>query len=202
MFSVQDALELLPELFSLFQLLFEEEKNIEGWSIKRSKEYLLQSIWLFVANLYSRDASSVSDAKESVKESESVENVQYTNLNIDIAKGYLNQDLRSFERVIRYDPFNTDALVGLAQHTFEKLSSEVSKSVFSLDDNNTLSDLKLKLELCLENSLEGHFCPELWFYLSKIYEIYNDHTRMEAALLNCIKYEEENPIRDFKHCRF
>ncbi|KAL6946560.1 hypothetical protein ACO0RG_000715 [Hanseniaspora osmophila] len=202
MFSVQDALELLPELFSLFQSLFEQEKNVEGYTIKRSKEYLLQSIWLFVANLYSRDANSFSDANESVKESENVENVQYTNLNINIARGYLDQDPRSFERVIRHDPFNTDALVGLAQYTFETLIPDDTKPVFSPESNNTLSDLKLKLELCLENSIEGHFCPELWFYLSKIYDIYNDHIRMESALLNCIKYEEENPIRDFKHCRF
>ncbi|KAH3899251.1 Ypp1p SCDLUD_004685 [Saccharomycodes ludwigii] len=192
MFGVKDALEMLPEVFELYSSLFNDDHSKH--SIKHSKEYLLQYIWLFTANLYIKDGS-VQDAKEAVKESEAVEGADFKNLNHNIAKGYLKKSLDEFEACFYHDPVNTEALIGFAELAFETV--EDAKC-----DNSLIANLYLRLETCIKKSIAGYISPEIWWYLSKIYEKYDDPLSYENALWNCVKFEEERPIRELDFCKY
>ncbi|CAR21425.1 Ypp1p [Lachancea thermotolerans CBS 6340] len=222
MFGVNDALELLPELFELFNFAFPENgKNGDlGSAYNKTKDYLHQSVWLFAVKLYLTQGLIV-DAREALAESRNVTK-NFQNLNNDLADGYLSLDvdgkkaLRSFEKVLFYDALNIDAIVGFAKclvPTSQENSSHQlqpqTPSAAGLDAFTGEKDrsaayarLKMVLEEVVERSIEGCHAPEVWWYLSRVYENYDDTERLETSLWNCVKYQELQPIRDFKNCNF
>ncbi|SCU79129.1 LAFA_0B00936g1_1 [Lachancea sp. 'fantastica'] len=221
MFGVEDALELLPELFELLDTAFPSDAtdcNL-GPEFNKSKEYLQQTVWLFVVKLYMR--KSPSDAREALAESRA-QTTKFQNLNNDLAEGYMalasdkKRSLELFEKVLFYDPLNIDATVGFAkclipdpeedtvhQMALQK-SSEAKSDAFvgEKDRSAAFARLKILLEEVIDKSIEGYHSPELWWYLAQVYENYDDHERMESSLWNCVKFEELRPIRDFKMCNF
>ncbi|CUS24543.1 LAQU0S17e01310g1_1 [Lachancea quebecensis] len=222
MLGVNDALELLPELFELFNFAFPQngENSDLGSAYNKSKDYLHQSVWLFAVKLYLTQGLSA-DAREALAESRNVTK-KFQNLNNDLANGYisLNVDgkkaLHSFEKVLFYDPLNIDAIVGFAKcliptnqenvsHQLEpQMPSAVGFDAFTgeKDRSAAYARLKMVLEEVVEKSIEGCHAPEVWWYLSRVYENYDDTERLETSLWNCVKYQELQPIRDFKNCNF
>lgn len=221
MFGVNDSLELLPEVFELFADLFPESEQIKlGSEPNQTKEYLLQAIWLFACKLYLRNGN-FKEAQDALKESLNVK-TDFKNLNNNLARGYLSlQDrnsaaLTEFESVLFYDPMNVDAIVGFAKLIFPEVGETAdykqsplqtqykTDQIFANDEDRSAAcaSLKLMLEQVIENSIDGYHSPEIWWYLSQIYEQYGDSDRLEASLWNCVKFEELEPIRDFKNCNF
>ncbi|QLL33587.1 hypothetical protein HG536_0E04980 [Torulaspora globosa] len=235
LFGTLDASEMLPEVFELYSVLFPadtEEFDRIGDKCKQSKEYLLQAIWIFAANLYMRLGDKVEDAKKAISEAEQVTD-KFKNLNCDLARGYLKlingeprAALSNFETVLFYDPLNVNALIGFAQIIFPEELNEseaalreywhleesnkgahsaggTTQQVFvsDLDKSAACARLKFLLEYAITKSIEAYHSPEVWWYLSSIYEKYEDQS-YKASLLNCIRYKESDPIRAFQSCNF
>ncbi|CAI6529850.1 Ypp1p [Saccharomyces cerevisiae x Saccharomyces kudriavzevii VIN7] len=230
-FGTLEALETLPEVFELYTTLFPDsqpELNSMGPKYSQTKEYLLQMIWIFAANMYMRTKDNDSDAKAAIKEAIHVES-KFKNLNCNIANGYLsiiknepNVALKEFETVLYYDENNLDALIGFAALIFpEELDKEErnleSYYTLSLDKKPTKSArltfvnetdrsaayarLKFLLECAILESVEAYHCPDVWWYLSLIYEKYQDD-EYKSSLLKCVKYQELNPIRSLRYCNY
>lgn len=148
-FGTLEALETLPEVFELYATLFPDSQpklNSMGPKYSQTKEYLLQMVWIFAANMYMRTKDNDEDAKAAIKEASNVES-KFKNLNCNIANGYLSiiKDepgvaLKEFETVLYYDENNLDALVGFAELIFpEELGVEETNLeryyTLSLDKN-------------------------------------------------------------------
>lgn len=217
--GANDALELLPDLFQLFNKLFEKGESNIGAASNQTKEYLLQLLWLFALRLY-MSAENQDEAENSLSESLKVE-AGFKNLNNNLAAGYLalevdgNKALKEFETVLFYDKLNVDAIVGIArsllpdvpvesQHKLVKIGTKpkLRRDGFSgeRDRSAAFARLKLLLEQAIEKSIDAYNTPEVWWYLSQIYEIYGDADRQEISLWNCVKFQELQPIRDFRNC--
>lgn len=229
-FGTMDALEMLPEAFELYASLFPEgtkEFDSIGKAINQSKEYLLQLIWIFAANMYLRLSDKALDCKNAIKEADNVTD-SYKNLNCNIANGYLylvggklKKSLKEFETVLFYDQYNVNAMLGLAEIVFpsdesqsesslqdyyelvpkEKHSSSPKVFVNALDESAATARLKFLLEYSTTKSIEAYYSPDVWWYLSTIYGRIGDEGYKEA-LLNCIRYQETMPVREFKFCNF
>ncbi|CEP62668.1 Ypp1p LALA0_S06e00936g [Lachancea lanzarotensis] len=220
MFGVEDALELLPELFELLDSAFPPEMtdgcNL-GPEFNKSKEYLQQTVWLFVVKLYM--CWSPSDSREALAESRA-QTTKFQNLNNDLAEGYMSlatdkkRSLELFEKVLFYDPMNIDATVGFAKclipdtdenevHNMAVQKKDAPQNdafIGDKDKSAAFARLKILLEAIIDKSIDGYHSPELWWYLAQVYENYGDRERMESSLWNCVKFEELRPIRDFKMC--
>ncbi|CAI4063802.1 hypothetical protein SUVZ_07G4260 [Saccharomyces uvarum] len=230
-FGTLEALETLPEVFELYTKLFPDsrpELNSAGPKYSQTKEYLLQMVWIFAANMYMRTKENDSDAKAAIKEATKVES-KFKNLNCNISNGYLsiikdeaNVALKEFETVLYYDEYNLDALIGFAELIFpeeldgneEKLESYYTLSldkkstkraqltfVNDTDRSAAYARLKFLLECAILESIEAYHSPEVWWYLSLIYEKYQDD-EYKNSLLKCVKYQELNPIRSFRYCNY
>lgn len=233
-FGTLDATEMLPEVFELFSSLFPEDtKEFDriGKECNQTKEYLMQLIWVFSANMYMRLGDRVDDSKNAIKEAKRVTDA-FKNLNCDIATGFLNaltgdkkEALKKFESVLFYDPMNVNAMIGFAEIVFpEELTgsestlsnyyqlngsftgsqtAEKDNRVFANDVDKSVACARLKfmLEYAITKSIEAYHSPEVWWYLSLVYEKYEDKTYKES-LLNCIRYKESNPIRGFRFCNY
>lgn len=232
-FGTLDALEMLPELFELYSLLFPaDDKRFDtiGDSYNQTKQYLLQMVWLFASELYIKIPENYKDAGDAIKEAVSVSQ-EFKNLNCNTAEGYLSlannqykRALKEFNTVLLADPYNVSALVGLAQVVYPEGDTkicnyyrlrpptpdslnedEISKqeSIFTseADKSANIARLKLLLQSAITHSIEASRSPELWWYLSLIYEQYKDNG-YENALINCVKYKETEPIYPFKYCDF
>lgn len=219
-FGIREALEMLPETFELFMNVFpENSRDNIGPEHNQTKEYLLQTVWLFSATLYLNNNDYV-NSWDALSESEKVTN-DFTNLNHNLGKAYLSFGkndqlaLENLETVLFYDALNVDAIVGFGRLLFSDNTKEQLNDIYPQDiGNNTdvfiseenrssaIARLKLLLEQVIEKDIIGYHTPEIWWYLSKIYEIYGDSERLEFSLWECIKFQELDPIRDFKFCNF
>ena len=230
-FGTLEALETLPEVFELYTTLFPDsqpELNSLGPKYSQTKEYLLQMVWIFAANMYMRTKDNDKDAKAAIKEASSVES-KFKNLNCNIANGYLSiiKDepsvaLKEFETVLYYDENNLDALIGFAELIFpeelgieetnlecyytlslDKKPAKRAQLTFVNDTDRSAAYARLKflLECAILESIEAYHSPEVWWYLSLIYEKYQDD-EYKNSLLKCIKYQELNPIRSLRYCNY
>ncbi|AJS24004.1 Ypp1p [Saccharomyces cerevisiae YJM1355] len=230
-FGTLEALETLPEVFELYATLFPDSQpklNSMGPKYSQTKEYLLQMVWIFAANMYMRTKDNDEDAKAAIKEASNVES-KFKNLNCNIANGYLSiiKDepgvaLKEFETVLYYDENNLDALVGFAELIFpeelgveetnleryytlslDKKPGKRAKLTFVNDTDRSAAYARLKflLECAILESIEAYYSPEVWWYLSLIYEKYQDD-EYKNSLLKCIKYQELNPIRSLRYCNY
>lgn len=223
MFAHEDALEMLPEVFELYNQLFENGSKPLGPHYNQSNEYLLQSIWLFALELY-LDSADLENAHASLEEFKKVTS-KFFNLNHTLARGYVlletnerAEALKEFEKVLHFDPLSVDATLGFAKvalpndeltlenelkHLSDRQDTETKKSsVNVIEKSAALSRLKFMLENLVGNSIEGYHSPAVWWYLAKVYEEYADSKRQEHALWQCVKYEELEPVRDFKFSKF
>lgn len=232
-FGTMDALGMLPELFELYSLLFPaDDKRFDtiGDGYNKTKQYLLQMVWLFASALYMKIPENHKDARDAIHEAINVSK-EFKNLNCNTARGYLflaqNQYKRAskeFNTVLLADPYNVGPLVGLARVVYPEDDSkicnyyrlrpstpdslgqeEASKPepafVSEADRSANVARLKLLLESAIAHSIEASHSPEIWWYLSLIYEQYKD-IGYENSLINCVRYEETEPIRPFKYCDF
>ncbi|AAS51115.1 ACL113Cp [Eremothecium gossypii ATCC 10895] len=232
MFGVKDALEMLSEVYQLYASLFPASKVNKtkdesrlGPAHNQTKEYLFQAIWFFSARLFLQDGDA-QNAREAIDEAKRVTDT-FTNLNVNITHGYLKLHcdpkgaMSEFQNALSFDPTNVDAVVGLAkllypedQGSLERIARhrpiigtatpkpESDPFANSKDRSAAVAQLKMLLENCIEKSIDGYHTPEVWWYLSRIYDEFHDNERLESALWQCIKFHELEPIRDFKYCMF
>lgn len=87
MFALEDALEILPEVFELYQRLFSDASEPLGPQINQSNDYLLQKIWLFALELYLEN-DDIENVKAALDEFKNVTS-KYVNLNHNLAQGFV-----------------------------------------------------------------------------------------------------------------
>ncbi|GMM55759.1 Ypp1 protein [Maudiozyma humilis] len=148
-FGTPEALESMPELFTVYNNLFDESKSenkkTENMPFNKTKEYLLQSIWLLAAQLYMNGEEHIDDARGAIREARKVAK-EFTNVNISVADGQLlfrqgefKAALKLFEEALYYDDLNADAIIGFAQLVFPDETTN-SASEQQLVDYCRLSD--------------------------------------------------------------
>ena len=69
------------------------------------------------------------------------------------------------------------------------------------DRSAAYARLKFLLECAILESIDAYYSPEVWWYLSLIYEKYQDD-EYKNSLLKCVKYQELNPVRSLRFCNY
>lgn len=129
--------------------------------------------------------------------------------------------LNEFEKALYYDKHNVDAVIGYSQLIFsyekdntclegflplmETQTSDTTKQDSALpplfinkaDKSAALASVKLLLERSILKSIDAFYSADVWWYLSLIYEKYQE-TEYQEALLTCIRNKETTPIRPFQ----
>lgn len=150
---------------------------------------------------------------------------KYINLNHNLAQGFVflksgNEEkaMIEFEKVLHFDSTSVEALLGLAKlvlpqdeltleselkHIPDPKPNHITPSLSSINDRSSaLARLKFLFEQLVDKSIEGYHTSAVWWFLAKIYETYQDSSRQQHALWQCIKFEELDPVREFRFCKF
>ncbi|CAL9728092.1 cargo-transport protein Ypp1p [Monosporozyma unispora] len=164
-------------------------------------------------------------AREAIAEAKGL-NPGITNINCYILEGYYfilernpTMALNEFEKALYYDKNNADAVVGYSHLIFSYEEEDTCLERFlplieiqdakpldstlpplfinKTDKLAALASVKLLLERSIINSIEAFYSADVWWYLSLIYEKYQEK-EYQDALLTCIRNKETTPIRPFK----
>ncbi|CCK71138.1 Ypp1p KNAG_0G00820 [Huiozyma naganishii CBS 8797] len=142
-FGTSDALEMVVDLFELYHDLYDSspETTADDTSSTRCKEYLLQNIWLMVADFYMRKyeqetslldparpevteeiTSLLKEAENAVAEVSKINSPKMKNINCNVHQSRLSmlekdwhKALGEVENVLYYDDVNVGAIVGFAE---------------------------------------------------------------------------------------
>ncbi|GEQ70303.1 hypothetical protein JCM33374_g3979 [Metschnikowia sp. JCM 33374] len=172
---------------------------------------ILQDIWLWTASIYLR-LGFLEEAEQCIVEAETADkpNVKtYTLLGFLTSKSRKHLALQEFERSFEIlhsteEKFNRKAygltLVGMSQLLITKDEETESLFVSEKDRDAGLVRLKNYLE-CYSNCWPyGHNSSEIWYYLSAIYEEFDDKLLQSEALWKCIDLETNRPVRSYDIC--
>lgn len=186
-------------------------KNHGPAAAKSEELRILQRLCLWASSLYHK-LGFLDEAEQCIVEAETVAapNVEtYTSLGLLTSKSRKFLSLQEFERC--FELFNTPA------ETFNKSGYCATLlgmcKLFIVDDekDNSLfvsnKDLRAGL-IRLKNYLEnfstcypyGYNSPELWYYLSSIYETFDDKQLNASALWRCVELERNRPVRSYHVC--
>ncbi|XBW35610.1 hypothetical protein QEN19_001184 [Hanseniaspora menglaensis] len=189
--GIKDSIELLTNLFQLYETLFSEYENTE-LSVKNprfSKQYVLQLVWIQASKMYLLDKQKA-DALNCLHELSDIK-AQFINLNALNMKGFINNDISQFELVLGYEPTNLIALNGLSNMLLAKQDNK------SLERANELTALCLKLTTGINNNIQCQFNGQLQYNLYKLY-VKLGHSRelQKQVLLTTVENLENDTILD------
>ena len=173
---------------------------------------LLQEIWLWTARIFLK-VGLLDECEQSIIEEELVYEPNYKTF---IATGNLHSKSKKFLALLEFErsleildknyKFNKIdygyAILGLAKLVLvdDKLSNSLFISTRDMDA--AIIRLKNLLEQYSISWPYGVNNPEVWFYLSKIYEIIDDKILLTKSLWKCIELEDVRPVRAFEICNF
>lgn len=174
-----------------------------------SERKILQEIWLWTARIYIK-VGLLEDAEQCIVEAESI---YEPNVRTFIALGYLTASdrkflsLQEFERsleILDHDRSHSftkvdysNTLLGLCKLFMIDDKPESSLFISVKDKNAGLIRLKNLLEKHAMSWPYGSNDSEIWYYLSKIYEIIDDKPLLTKSLWKCIELEDYRPVRSF-----
>lgn len=167
------------------------------------------------------------EAKNAIKESNKI-NTSFKNINYYIVNSYLSllqgspkNSMAELEKALFYDDMNVDAIVAMSElvlplkadhkdieaylplisSTKEPLKETETIFANETDQSAAYARLKLLLESCIIGNIDAYYSAEIWWFLSQIYEKYQDREYPDS-LLTCIKNKETTPIRAFQYCHY
>ncbi|KAI5949166.1 YPP1 [Candida theae] len=171
---------------------------------------LLQELWLWTARVFLKNDLH-DECEECIGEAESI---YEPNIKTFIATGQLSSkskkflSLQEYERSLeilqRTDKYNKIefgyAILGLAK--LFVVDDVATKSLFisTRDMDAAIIRLKNMLEQYSLSWPVGSNNSEVWFYLSKIYEIIDDKILLTRSLWKCVELEDSRPVRSFEVC--
>ncbi|KAG7665154.1 YPP1 [[Candida] subhashii] len=170
---------------------------------------ILQEIWLWTGRLFFK-VGLFDEAEQCILEAETI---YEPNMKTFTALGYLTSktrkflSLQEFERsleILNQNKYNKvdygTTLLGLAKLFL--LDDEKDNSLFisEKDLNSAIIRLKNMLEMYSLSWPYGYTNSEVWFYLSKIYEIIDDKIMLTKSLWKCVELEDFRPVRQFEIC--
>lgn len=179
-------------------------------SIDDEGKEILQDIWLWTSMVYFKIGMH-EESELCIIESE---NIFKPNIKTYIALGFLTSKQtkflslqefeKSLEKLEEYSGLNKkdelQNLLGLCKLFL--IDDTVESSLFISDKDLTGGYIRLKnyLEGILSSWPIGSNCVEVWYYLSLIYEKFDDKILLNKCLRKCIDLENMRPVRNFHHC--
>lgn len=186
------------------------EANLSSPS-QRHEARILQEIWLWTASFYLK-LGIFEEAEQCIMEAEVVDK---PNASTHAFLGFLTSKSRKSLALLEYETsfeiFHTTAekynrkayrhaLVGMSQLLIPQDENTKSLFVSQKDRDAALVRLKNYLETYTNCWPYGHNCSEVWYYLSEIYEKFDDEIRLSEALWKCVDLESNRPVRAFDVC--
>lgn len=172
---------------------------------------VLQEVWLWAASIYLR-LGSLEEAEECIVEAETVAppNVKtFTFLGLLTSRTRKFLSLQEFERSLEEfhhpeEKFHKKAygvtLLGMCKLFIEDDEPESSLFISNKDLDAGLIRVKNYLEEFSNCWPHGNSSPELWYYLSTIYEKFDDKLLFNEALWKCVELENKRPVRAYSVC--
>lgn len=183
----------------------------EAVSSSKPARRVLQEIWLWAASIYLR-LGSMEEAEECIVEAETVSppNVKtHTYLGLLTSKYRKFLSLQEFERSLEEfhhpeEKFNKKAygvtLLGMCKLFLKDDDPSNSLFISNKDVDAGLIRIKNYLEEYTHCWPYGYNCPEVWYYLSAIYEKFDDKLLLNEALWKCVELENQRPVRAYSVC--
>jgi len=186
-------------------------KTAAAVASKQDEELILQEIWLWTASIYLK-LGLLEEAEQCIVEAETVQkpNVKtFTYLGLLTSKSRKFLSLQEYERSLEVfhtlqERYNKKAygttLLGMCKLFITDDQIDNSLFISSKDRDAGLIRLKNYLEqysLCWPY---GANSPELWYYLSTIYEKFDDKVLYKKALWKCVELETTRPVRSYAVC--
>lgn len=172
---------------------------------------ILQDIWLWAASIYLK-LGSLEEAEECIVEAETVStpNVKtFTFLGLLTSRSRKFLSLQEFERSLEEfhhpeEKFNKQSygvtLLGMCKLFIEDDDAQNSLFISLKDKDAGLIRIKNYLEGYSNCWPYGYNSPELWYYLSTIYEKFDDKLLFNEALWKCVELENKRPVRAYQVC--
>ncbi|OBA19382.1 hypothetical protein METBIDRAFT_33550 [Metschnikowia bicuspidata var. bicuspidata NRRL YB-4993] len=172
---------------------------------------ILQELWLWAASIYLK-LGFLEEAEQCIVEAETADkpNVRtHTYLGLLTSQHRKRLSLQEFERSFEVlhsaeEKFNRKSygltLAGMSQLLITNDSDEASLFVSEKDRDAGLVRVKNYLENFRNCWPYGHNNPEVWFFLSSIYEEFDDKLLQAEALWRCIDLESIRPVRSYDVC--
>ncbi|EMG48457.1 YPP1 Cargo-transport protein YPP1 [Candida maltosa Xu316] len=170
---------------------------------------ILQEVWLWTSRVFLK-AGLLEECEQCIVEAETVfePNVKtYTALGLLTSKTRKFLSLQEFERsleILTKDPIYKYSvrdygltLLGISKLFLVDDDKKNSLFISEKDMNTGLIRLKNLLENYSNAWTFGSNSPEIWFYLSKIYEFIDDKILLTKSLWKCIELEDQRPVREF-----
>ncbi|EGW30721.1 uncharacterized protein SPAPADRAFT_142520 [Spathaspora passalidarum NRRL Y-27907] len=165
---------------------------------------LLQGLWLWTSRVFIR-AGMLDEAEQCIVEAEAI---YKPNIKTFTALGYLTSKtrkflaLQEFERSLeQVDKYNKQdlgwTLLGMAKLIFIDDITDNSLFISDKDLNGGIIRMKNLLENFTLSWPCGSNSSEVWYYLSKIYEIIDDKIMLDKSLWKCVELEDIRPVRSF-----
>lgn len=178
-------------------------------TITEDEKRILQDIWLFTGKIYYK-IGSFEELELCIIEAE---NIYKPNVKTFIALGYLTSKQSKFLSLQEFEK----SLEALEDMEFEKqdylenllglcklflIDDNIESSLFisNKDLNNGVIRLKNHLETFLSCWPLGYNSIEIWYFLSLIYEKFDDKILLNKSLKKCIELESTRPVRNVSHC--
>lgn len=235
------ALECLPELFLLFNRLFETFQQIEnGYTLSRTstskskkanplKKILTrqsvsllkktamtkqlpplskasddtlkisQELWLWSLNLFVK-AKMYDEAENCIVEAENsykITSMSRSKFGLLLSEtNRLKLALQEFESAIQLDEHNLEAVLGMSKLILQTPNND---EIFINEKDKQAAHLRLRLLLEKFQHTYTHCqTTEVHWYLSQLYELYQDLDECQSCLWKCVELEESKPVRDFQ----
>lgn len=178
---------------------------------KKDENRILQEVWLWTASIYLK-LGLLEEAEQCIVEAETADkpNVKtFTLLGLLTSKSRKFLALQEYERSLEVfhspeERYNRKAygltLLGMCKLFIIDDETDSSLFISSKDLDAGLIRLKNYLEqysLCWPY---GANCSELWYYLSTIYEKFDDKVLFKKALWKCVDLESDRPVRSYCVC--
>ncbi|KAI5970068.1 YPP1 [Candida margitis] len=171
---------------------------------------LLQELWLWTARVFLKN-DLYDECEQCIAEAESI---YEPNIKTFIATGQLSSktkkflSLQEYERTLeilqcsdKYSRIEFGyAILGLAKLFLIDDVSTKSLFISTKDMDAAIIRLKNMLEQYSLSWPVGANNCEVWFYLSKIYEIIDDKILLTRSLWKCVELEDSRPARSFEVC--
>lgn len=171
---------------------------------------ILQDIWLWTSAVYFKIGMH-EESELCIIESE---NIFKPNIKTYIALGFLTSkqskflSLQEFEKSLELLEESSELnrreqlqnLLGLCKLFLIDDTTESSLFISGKDLTGGYIRLKNYLESILNSWPIGYNCVEVWYYLSLIYEKFDDKILLNKCLRKCIELENTRPVRNFHHC--
>lgn len=176
---------------------------------------ILQQVWLWTARVFLK-VGLIDECEQCIVEAETIYEPNfktYTALGFLTSKSRKFLSLQEFERSLEiltkkdnslssYNKYNSKYDYGLTLLGLLKLfliDDDPKNSLFisTKDLNSGIIRLKNLLEDYSLTWPYGYNNPEIWFYLSKIYEFIDDKILLTKSLWRCIELEDKRPVREF-----